>query len=182
VRTLRDGLAAAVTANDPHAIGTPIRNRHPDERTPTMKIYEALRDDHDTQRTLVEQLLKTHGDSDGRRELYERLKRELVAHAAAEERCFYVPLMEDDLTQEKARHSVAEHHELDEFMEQLDGYDMSGPQWIQTAGELGERLLHHLAEEEHEVFQLAGKVLTDDQTRDLADEYAAEMERHRAEL
>lgn len=145
-----------------------------------MTIFEALRNDHETQRTLADQLVKTSGDSDGRRELYERLKRELVAHAAAEERHFYVPLMEHDDTQEKARHSVAEHHELDEFMEQLDEYDMSAPAWLQTARDMAERLTHHLDEEEQEVFQMAGKVLDDGQKDELAREYDAEMERQRS--
>ena len=145
-----------------------------------MTIFEALRDDHDTQRTLVDLLVKTEGDSDGRHELFERLKRELTAHAAAEERYFYVPLMEVDLTQEHARHSVAEHKDLDDFVEQLEGYDMSGSQWLQTAKELADRLLHHLEEEEKEVFPVAGKALTDDQKSSLADEYRADMERHKS--
>ena len=145
-----------------------------------MTIFEALRDDHDTQRTLIDLLTKTEGDSEGRNELFERLKRELTAHAAAEERYFYVPLMEVDLTQDAARHSVAEHKDLDDFVEQLEGYDMSGSQWLQTAKDLSDKLLHHLEEEEKEVFPVAGKALTDDQKESLADDYRADMERRKA--
>ena len=146
-----------------------------------MTIFDALRADHETQRTLVDLLTKTTGDSDGRTELFDRLKRELEAHAGAEERHFYVPLMEFDATQEKARHSVAEHKELDDFIEQLDGYDPGSSQWLQTARELAHRLTHHLDEEEHEVFQMAGKVLTDDQKQQLADDYDTDMQRRRDE-
>lgn len=146
-----------------------------------MNIFEALRADHERQRDLVERLLTTEGDSDERDDLFDRLSTEMEAHAGAEERYFYVPLMEDDLTQDKARHSVAEHQELDEFVEQLQEYDMSGPQWIQTAKELGHRLTHHLDEEEREVFQMAGKALTEQQKQDLAVEYAADMDRRRAD-
>lgn len=145
-------------------------------------IFEALRSDHETQRTLVDLLIKTEGDSSGRNELYTKLKRELTAHAAAEERYFYVPLMERDLTQEHARHSVAEHKELDDFMEQLDDYDMSSSQWLITARELAHRLLHHLDEEEKEVFPLAGKALEDEEKTQLATEYNADMDRHREEI
>ncbi|MCB0967361.1 MAG: hemerythrin domain-containing protein [Ilumatobacter sp.] len=144
-----------------------------------MNIFEALRSDHETQRELADLLLKTEGDSDGRRELFDRLKRELEAHAGAEERFFYVPLMEHDLTQDKARHSVSEHKELDDFVEQLEEYDMSGSQWIQTAREMVHRLTHHLDEEEQEVFQLAGKALSDQEKQSLADEYQGDMERRR---
>lgn len=144
-------------------------------------IFEAIRDDHETQRRLIGLLVETEGASDGRAELWERLQRELTAHAAAEERYFYVPLMEHDMTQDAARHSVAEHKELDDFAEQLEAYDMSGPQWLQTARELCERLTHHLDEEEREVYPVAGRVLDEDQKRLLAKQYREDMERHRAE-
>ena len=142
-------------------------------------IFEALRDDHETQRTLVSALVDTHGDSDQRREVFAELRRELSAHAAAEERYFYVPLMESDTTQEQARHSVAEHKELDDFVEQLEDYDMTAPQWLITAKELAERLVHHLDEEETEVFPVAGRVLSDDDKASLAVDYRTDIERHR---
>lgn len=141
-----------------------------------MNIFEALREDHATQRTLVDLLIKTHGDSEGRDELFNKLKTELKAHAAAEERCFYIPLMEHELTQEKSRHSVAEHHEIDEMLEQLEETDYSSPGWLAEAKNLHHRVHHHLDEEEHEVFQMGGKVLTDDQKTSLADDYQQEMD------
>ncbi len=146
-----------------------------------MTIFEAIRDDHETQRTLIDILVETTGDSEGRNEIFDKLERELEAHAGAEERYFYVPLMEADLTQDAARHSVAEHKELDDYVEKLREYDKSSSQWLQTARELRERLLHHLEEEEKEVFPVAGKALSDDQKESLSDEYRADMERRRSE-
>lgn len=136
-----------------------------------MTIFEAIRDDHQRQRTLVDLLIKTHGDSDGRRELFEKLKAELQQHAVAEERCFYIPLMQQGLTQEKARHSVAEHHEIDELIEQLESTDRSSSGWLATATRLHERVHHHLDEEEHEVFQMAGKVLSESEETSLAEDF-----------
>jgi hemerythrin superfamily protein len=63
-----------------------------------MNIFEALREDHDTQRLLVDSLVETQGDSQARKTFFEQVKTELEAHAVAEERHFYVPLMDDDLT------------------------------------------------------------------------------------
>lgn len=145
-----------------------------------MNIFDAIRTDHETQRTIVDLLVETEGASDGRTELFERLRTELEAHAGAEERHFYVPLMEYDETQDNARHSVAEHHELDEYLEQLSSYDMSAPQWLITARELRERLLHHLDEEEREVFPVAGRVLGDAQKDQLGSEYTDDIERRRS--
>ena len=152
-----------------------------DSATSAETIFEALRDDHETQRTLASILVETEGDSDGRREIFDKIRREMMAHAAAEERYFYVPLMESDTTQEQARHSVAEHKELDDYIEQLEQYDRSAPQWLLTAREMTERLIHHLDEEETEVFPVAGRVLSDDAKASLASEYRADMQRHRSD-
>lgn len=140
-----------------------------------MTLFEALREDHDTQRTLLGLLIKTHGDSDGREELFEKVKKALTRHAAAEERALYIPMMELDMTQEKARHSVAEHHEIDELVEELEDTDFSSPGWLASARKLHELVTHHLDEEEQEVFQLAGRALSDDAKARLADTYRDEM-------
>ena len=70
-----------------------------------MNIFEALRHDHDKQRELVDALIQTHVDTQQRHKLMDELKTELEEHAKFEERYFYNPLMFDDLTHAKARHS-----------------------------------------------------------------------------
>jgi hypothetical protein len=142
-------------------------------------IFDALRADHEIQRELAARLIETTGASEDRRELFARLKAELAAHATAEERAFYVPLMQDDLSQAKARHSVAEHHEMDELVERLEGYELGASQWLITAKELHHKVNHHLDEEEQEVFQLAGKVLGASAKTALAADYEAEMDEQR---
>jgi len=146
-----------------------------------MNIFEAIREDHQKQRTLVDLLVKTHGDSEGRNEIFARLKRELEVHADAEERHFYKPLISADLTQDKARHSIAEHHDIEELIEKLEETDMSSSAWVHYAGQLKEQVIHHLDEEEHEVFQMAGKVLSENQKSSLATSYKKDMEKMKEE-
>ena len=55
-----------------------------------MNIFEALRESHVIQRNLAERLLQTSEDTPERRELFERLKNELFAHAVAEDRYLVV--------------------------------------------------------------------------------------------
>ena len=136
-----------------------------------MNIFEALRHDHDKQRELVDALIQTHGDTKQRHKLMDELKAELEDPAKFEARYFYNPLMFDDLTHEKARHSVAEHHEIDELIEQLEDTAMSSSAWLVAAKKLHYLVHHHLSEEEHEVFQLAGKALTEGQKERLAKQY-----------
>ena len=136
-----------------------------------MKIFEAIRKDHDVQRKLLEVLVDTSGDSKTRRDAFNTLKKELAIHADGEERHFYIPLMKVDKTQDHARHGVAEHHEIDELVEKLENTDYSSSAWLKYAKDLQEKVTHHLADEEHSFFQLAGKVLPDKELTDLAEEY-----------
>lgn len=143
-----------------------------------MKIFEAIREDHEKQRTLLGKLLNTSGDTKERHDCYKLLKTELKRHAVAEERHFYKPLLDADRTIEKVRHGIAEHHDIDELIEKLDDTDMDSPAWLAHFKNLREQVLHHLAEEEHETFQQAGRVLTEEQKEDLAEQYREEMQTH----
>ncbi len=144
-----------------------------------MNIFEALRSDHDLQRSLLDDLVNTSGDTEKRDQTFEELKKELAIHADAEERHFYVPLIDSDKTQEKARHSIAEHHEIDELIEELEDTEYSSSSWLKIAKQLKEKVEHHLDEEEHEVFQMAGKVLSEKQKSNLAKDYSSHMENNR---
>ena len=140
-----------------------------------MNIFEALSTSHETQRALADQLVRTQGDSKDRDLVFKELRAELSAHAAAEERFFYVPLIAHDMTQEPSRHGIAEHHEMDELVEKLEETDFSSPAWLATAKELHHKIYHHLKDEEQGVFQLAGKVLTEAEKISLAKDYEGEF-------
>lgn len=138
-------------------------------------IFEKLRESHQKQRMLMDELLKTSGDSQNRRSLYSDLKHELEQHAIAEERCFYTPLIKEDNTVELSRHGIAEHHEIDKIIEQLDETEFSSTGWLTVMKSLQHKVSHHLSEEEHRFFQMAGKVFTEQQKQSLAKQYTAEM-------
>ncbi|POF41535.1 hemerythrin [Pseudomonas laurylsulfativorans] len=140
-----------------------------------MNIFEALRESHERQRTYAKALIHTSGDSPERVEAYKQLKSELQAHATAEERHFYIPLMEFDNGVDLSRHAISEHHEMDEMMEELDSTEMSSPAWLATAKKLSEKVHHHLKEEEQKFFQMAGKLLDDEQKETLAGQYEKEF-------
>ncbi|MEY4641983.1 MAG: hypothetical protein RLZZ227_1977 [Pseudomonadota bacterium] len=144
-----------------------------------MNIFDSLKADHAILRALSASLLETHGDSATRDRVFTELKSTMWAHEKAEERFFYIPLLEADSTQEKARHSIAEHHELDEFVENLEEIQYSSSAWLKTATQMVDRLHHHLDEEEQDFFKLAGKVLSAAQKDLLAQEYRALMDAER---
>lgn len=142
-------------------------------------IFETLRADHDRQREVLDKLEQSQGASDERKELFTALKSELSNHAMLEEKYFYSELMRVDMTIGKARHSVAEHKQLDDRVEELEDMDYSNPQWLVRFKDLKHRVLHHLEEEEREVFQIAGKALDEQQKTALSTAYSDEMKEHR---
>ncbi|MEN8292583.1 hemerythrin domain-containing protein [Acinetobacter radioresistens] len=144
-----------------------------------MNIFEALRESHERQRDLADQLLKTHGDSPERRSIFQALKNELFAHEVAEDRFFYIPLMMTDSGLGITRHALAEHHEMDEMVEELTELDMSNTGWLALAKKLTETVHHHLTEEEHRFFQQAGKILDEQQKTVLAKQYLNEYEHYK---
>src|SRR5690554_2406626 len=141
-----------------------------------MTIFEALRMSHDKQRKYVDAVLRTSGDTQERVEAYQQLKEELYAHETAEERYFYIPLMAHENGVDLSRHAIAEHNEMDELVEKLDEIEMSSSAWLNTARALGVKVLHHLEEEEQKFFQMAGKLLTEQQKSELAEQYNDEYD------
>jgi len=144
-----------------------------------MTIFEAIRKDHDIQRDLLEILVTTTGESKGRQELFEKLKKELSVHADAEERHYYKPLISSEMMQDKARHGIAEHHEIDELVEKLENTEFSSSSWLKIAKDLKEKVEHHLEDEEQKFFQLSGKVLSEEQKKELAKDYSTYVKEHR---
>lgn len=144
-----------------------------------MKIYNAIKQDHDIQRDLCDKISNTSGDTEERRELWKKLKKELEVHAVAEERYFYSPLVDSDEMQEDARHGMAEHHEMDELIEEINNTDMSSPHWLATVKKLIEKVEHHLDDEEKDFFDKAKNLYSEDEAESLAKSYETTMTEYR---
>ena len=128
-----------------------------------MNVLNRIVEDHEHQRRLMEQIGNTTGDSPERRELFRAFSAELRAHAAAEEHAFYAELLKETETTDQSRHSVAEHQEALDIVEELEQADMSSAGWLNRFNTLVHDNEHHMVEEEEEVFPLARKHVSDSQ-------------------
>lgn len=142
-------------------------------------IYEAIKTDHDDHRRVLDKLDTTQGDSAERREFFATLKQEVEAHAAAEEQTFYASLIAEPDGQEKARHSVSEHKEASDLIEELDEMDYSSTGWLTKFRSLKDALEHHMEEEEDEVFARARKLIPESEAQKLAGEFEARKQDER---
>jgi hypothetical protein len=140
-----------------------------------LNIFQALLVSHKAQRELSARLLASRPATDEQAHVFEELKAELAAHETAEERCFYIPLMQHDQSVDLSRHAIAEHHEMDEMVEHLEQVDPHAAEWEECCRKLCEKVEHHLNEEEQKFFPQAGEVLSDAQKMKLAKDYEAEF-------
>lgn len=144
-----------------------------------MTIFAAIRESHDLQRDLCRKLCASRGDAQVRELLFVQLKVELMAHAAAEERHLYVPLLLHDGGLDASRHALHEHHEIDELLAELSVRDKMRPGWLAGAKALSFQVRHHLKEEESKFFQLGGRLLSSAKKTQLANRYRREIGRMR---
>ena len=142
-----------------------------------MDIFEALLQSHQRQRAHCQKLLDGIGEPDEHRKAFGELKTEMAAHETAEERAFYVPLIEHDETVDPARHGIAEHHEMDEMVEDVEKCGEGSAEWLEAVGKLVHKVYHHLDEEEQKFFPQARKVLDAQQQQELGALYLSEHDR-----
>ncbi|WP_379547167.1 hemerythrin domain-containing protein [Qipengyuania sp. DSG2-2] len=125
-------------------------------------IFTRLKEDHDHHRELLDQMAETSGETERRKELLEKFTKEVKSHAAAEEQALYSTMLRKPPTTDDTRHSVAEHHELDEALNDLAATDMSSPAWMAKFKQLDHDYRHHIEEEEEDHFPDFEEHLNDD--------------------
>ncbi|HEX4738805.1 MAG TPA: hemerythrin domain-containing protein [Allosphingosinicella sp.] len=139
------------------------------------RIYRDLKKDHDLHRSLLKRI------ADGETGLFEELRTQITAHAAAEEESLYATILADPDLRDDARHSVAEHKEVADYLAELAKMAPGEGEWDAKFAHMRHRYEHHIDEEEQEMFPAAEKELPDAVEEKLAETYEerkpAELER-----
>ncbi|MES2988851.1 MAG: hemerythrin domain-containing protein [Pseudomonadota bacterium] len=128
------------------------------------RIFEDLKADHDRHREMLARLADKKTEE--REALFEALRVEVTAHAAAEEESLYATMLANPDLRDEARHSVSEHKEIDDYFGELLDLKFGSEAWERTFKEMRHRYEHHIDEEEEEMFPSASqKVSKDDEKR-----------------
>lgn len=128
---------------------------------PGADIFDRLMEDHEKHRDLLARIAETAGDGAERDRLFTAFTKEVKGHAAAEEQALYSTMMRKPPTTDETRHSVAEHHEIEEMLNDLAATDGAAQEWLTKFAELRHRYEHHIDEEEDEHFPDFAKYLTE---------------------
>ena len=144
------------------------------------RIFARLKADHDRHRELLDRIDATHGDSAERRDLFEAFRIDVTAHAASEEMSLYATMLANPDLRDEAQHSVAEHKEIEDYLTELFEMDFASSGWLTRFRTMKHRYLHHIDEEEEEMFPAAEKELSDDRKKELIRIFEKEKPREKA--
>ena len=144
------------------------------------RIFDRLKADHDRHRELLDRIDATHGDSDDRAILFEKFRVEVTAHAASEEMSLYATMLGKPDLRDEAQHSVAEHKEIEDLLTELYEMDFGSTGWLTRFRTMKDRYLHHIEEEEEEMFPEAEEGLSAAKKKEIAAIFEAEKPREKA--
>jgi hemerythrin-like domain-containing protein len=129
-----------------------------------MRIYEALKKDHEGVKALLNRLVSLNeSQNEEKSRLLSQIRDELIPHSRAEEAVFYNSLRLLDETKSLAMHGYREHMEAESLLRSLQAEDLVNADWKETALKLKQALEHHIEEEEGEIFSAAQRLLTDEE-------------------
>lgn len=144
-------------------------------------IFETIKKDHNKHREMLDALENTSGDTERRRELFEAFTKDVKSHAAAEEQALYSKMLKKPDTTDETRHSVAEHQELDEALNDLAATDMASSAWLTKFKQLAEEYRHHIVEEEDDHFPNFKDNLSDEDRESLGAKFEKRKEIEKAD-
>ncbi len=131
------------------------------------RIFADLKKDHDNHRALLARIDGTT-DKGGLEMLFIEFRTEVTAHAAAEEESLYSTMLAKPDLRGEAQHSVSEHKEIEDYMEEMADHDAGSVKWNAIYAQLRKRYLHHITEEEEEMFPEAAEGLSAEEEKRLA--------------
>ncbi|MBU0823023.1 MAG: hemerythrin domain-containing protein [Alphaproteobacteria bacterium] len=144
------------------------------------KIFARLKADHDRHRKLLDQIDETKGDSPEREKLFEAFRVEVTAHAASEEMSLYATMLAKPDLRDDAQHSVSEHKEIEDFLTELYEMDFASTGWLTRFRTMKDRYLHHIEEEEEEMFPEAEEGLSEAKKKELLAIFEKEKPKEKA--
>ena len=140
-----------------------------------MNAFQLLKNDHKLVSELFDEIESASGGS--KTQLFTRLKSELDVHAHVEEKIFYPALENKQESREITLEAYEEHKVVKDLLAELATESSANEEWDAKLKVLRENVDHHVEEEEGELFDKAGDVLSDEDLERIGEEMEAEKAR-----
>jgi len=138
-------------------------------------IFSTLQKDHAEVSSLMTRLAATRASDDEqsahRRDLFETIRSELLAHASAEETTFYARLKSEPDIFTIIGESIEDHQRVDDLLEELYRLGTDSLIFDSRFDELFATVEHHVAEEENRLFPRAKEALAPEEIEALDDAF-----------
>jgi iron-sulfur cluster repair protein YtfE (RIC family) len=127
-----------------------------------MKVTVLLRNDHEAQKALFDKFRKVSGsrNQNGKRELLDEIRRELLVHSQMEQEIFYPALAATSSARATELVEIAEqeHHAIEKLLQEISSN--TSDKILETKmNQLIDAVLQHIDKEEEEIFDEARKNL-----------------------
>lgn len=119
--------------------------------------------------------LKISSDPNTRQELWQSIRKELLAHEQAEKTEVYPAFLEEPDTREMAHEHTRDAADLEETIAELTATGTASDQWQPTLERLIQLVQEHVKDEEEEYFPIADRVF-----KDRSDDMLARFEKAKA--
>jgi hemerythrin superfamily protein len=129
-----------------------------------MDAIQLLKNDHKRVEKIFSDL---ENKTDDRRALFPELDRELTVHAEIEEKIFYPAAKQAEPTRDLVLESLEEHKQIKMVLADLEQTDMRTAEWGADLKVLKEDVMHHVGEEEDDLFPKIQKILPKQQLEEL---------------
>jgi hemerythrin superfamily protein len=133
-------------------------------------IFAQLEEEHTEVSMLMKQAQKSD-DEKTRRDLFTKIRVELLAHAKAEERVFYPVLQQNAQTRQDAERSLQDHQQIEQIINRLDATPITSQSWKAALDTLIETVKSHVNLEEKTVFPKAQQFIDDDEAEELGQRF-----------
>jgi len=142
-----------------------------------MAIFETLKDEHDLLRKQLAKIVDLPDDAKvERQECLEELKKTLYSHTIAEEEIVYETLLPIEHLESEVREGIEEHRLSNQLLVELMTLDVAQAQWKAKVKALKDLLIHHLKEEEVELFAEGRKVFDSERQEEINELYLQKKE------
>lgn len=145
-------------------------------------IFHHLAGEHAEVSTLMQRIAASSEDSDAREEIFPELRKNLLAHAHAEEQEFYPTLHRFSELEVLVDRCIEEHHKVEEYLDQLDSQNKATKTWMNVFERMMRAVERHVEREEQELFPKAKDLLEPERAEKMQGRFESAEEKEKKRL